>query len=109
MTKRRVEPFLAAFLARWRRLAASAVLQKPSSYGTEGHRFESCRARSTSPAFGISTFWAVIATEGLERVSEVAKATGATTGCGGCRPQIERLLAERHRETLRDGRAARSH
>ena len=49
-----------------------------------------------------------IGTEGLERVSEVARATGATTGCGGCRTQVERLLAERDRESLRDVRAARA-
>jgi len=45
---------------------------------------------------------------GLERVAAVAQATGATTGCGGCRTEIERLLAERGRETLRDARAARA-
>ena len=49
-----------------------------------------------------------IGTEGLERVSDVARATGATTGCGGCRTQVERLLAEHDRESLRDVRAARA-
>jgi ferredoxin-nitrate reductase len=50
-----------------------------------------------------------IAAGGLERVSAVAQATGATTGCGGCRAQVERILAERtrERETLHDARAAR--
>jgi NAD(P)H-nitrite reductase large subunit len=45
---------------------------------------------------------------GLERVAAVAQATGATTGCGGCRVQVERILAERKPETLRDARAARA-
>ncbi|HEU4702227.1 MAG TPA: FAD-dependent oxidoreductase, partial [Conexibacter sp.] len=45
---------------------------------------------------------------GLERVSAVAQATGATTGCGGCRTEVERILAARGRETLRDVRAARA-
>jgi NAD(P)H-nitrite reductase large subunit len=44
----------------------------------------------------------------LERVSAVAQVTGATTGCGGCRTEVERILAERYRETLRDVRAARA-
>jgi ferredoxin-nitrate reductase len=44
---------------------------------------------------------------GLERVSDVARVTGACTGCGSCRTQVERILAERPAETLRDIRAAR--
>ena len=44
---------------------------------------------------------------GLERVSEVARATGATTGCGACRVQVERMLAERATESLREIKAAR--
>src|SRR3954470_2387667 len=32
------------------RLAPVAQLDRASVYGTEGHRFESCRARSKSPA-----------------------------------------------------------
>jgi len=51
---------------------------------------------------------AAIGIEGLERVAEVARATGATTGCGGCRAQVERILAERTTESLRDIRAARA-
>jgi anaerobic selenocysteine-containing dehydrogenase/NADPH-dependent 2,4-dienoyl-CoA reductase/sulfur reductase-like enzyme/bacterioferritin-associated ferredoxin len=31
---------------------------------------------------------------GLERVEQVAATTAATTGCGGCRPGVEALLAE---------------
>ena len=49
-----------------------------------------------------------IAAGGLERVSAVAQVTGATTGCGGCRGEVERILAARGRETLRDVRAARA-
>ncbi|MGN6188258.1 MAG: molybdopterin-dependent oxidoreductase [Conexibacter sp.] len=49
-----------------------------------------------------------IAAGGLERVSAVAQATGATTGCGGCRTEVERILAAGGRETLRDVRAARA-
>jgi ferredoxin-nitrate reductase len=49
-----------------------------------------------------------IGAEGLERVAAVANATGATTGCGACRPQVERILAERSPESLRDIRAARA-
>jgi ferredoxin-nitrate reductase len=45
---------------------------------------------------------------GLERVSAVAQATGATTGCGGCRVQVERILAAHAPESLRDVRAARA-
>jgi ferredoxin-nitrate reductase len=45
---------------------------------------------------------------GLERVSAVAQATGATTGCGGCRGQVERILAEHRPESLRDVKAARA-
>jgi ferredoxin-nitrate reductase len=45
---------------------------------------------------------------GLERVSAVAQATGATTGCGGCRTQVERILAEHRPESLRDAKAARA-
>ena len=44
-----------------------------------------------------------IATGGLERLEQVAAATGASTGCGGCRPVVEELLAsahERRREPL---------
>jgi NAD(P)H-nitrite reductase large subunit len=44
-----------------------------------------------------------IAAGGLERVEQVAAATAASTGCGGCRPGVERLLAaaqERRREPL---------
>jgi len=40
---------------------------------------------------------------GLERLEQVAAATGATTGCGGCRPAVESLLGEarqRRREPL---------
>jgi ferredoxin-nitrate reductase len=44
---------------------------------------------------------------GLERVSSIARATGATTGCGGCRVQVERILAEHRPERLRDVIAAR--
>jgi ferredoxin-nitrate reductase len=51
---------------------------------------------------------AAIQAGGLERVSEVARVTGSCTGCGSCRPQIERILAERPRESLRDIRAARA-
>jgi ferredoxin-nitrate reductase len=49
-----------------------------------------------------------IAAGSLERVSTVAQVTGATTGCGGCRTEVERILAARGRETLRDVRAARA-
>ncbi|MBS1870331.1 MAG: molybdopterin-dependent oxidoreductase [Actinobacteria bacterium] len=49
-----------------------------------------------------------IAAGGLERVSAVAQVTGATTGCGGCRTEVERILAQHGRETLRDVRAARA-
>jgi ferredoxin-nitrate reductase len=49
---------------------------------------------------------AAIVAGGLTRVSEVAKHSGAATGCGGCRPAIERILAERPRESLRDARPA---
>ena len=35
-----------------------------------------------------------IAAGGLERLEQVAAATRATTGCGGCRPAVEGLLAE---------------
>jgi len=49
-----------------------------------------------------------IAAGSLERVSAVAQVTGATTGCGGCRTEVERILAQRGRETLRDVRAARA-
>lgn len=49
-----------------------------------------------------------IAANGLERVSEVARVTGAATGCGSCRPQVERILAEHPRESLRDIRASRA-
>jgi ferredoxin-nitrate reductase len=49
-----------------------------------------------------------IAAGALERVSEVAQVTGATSGCGGCRSEVERMLAGRGRETLRDVRAARA-
>jgi ferredoxin-nitrate reductase len=49
-----------------------------------------------------------IAAGGLERVSAIAEVTGATTGCGGCRAQVERILAEHRPETLRDVRAARA-
>jgi ferredoxin-nitrate reductase len=48
-----------------------------------------------------------IAANGLERLSEVARVTGACTGCGSCRTQVERILAEHPRESLRDIRAAR--
>ena len=51
---------------------------------------------------------AAIGQEGLTRVSQVAKATGATTGCGGCRTAVERILSEREEESLQDIRAARS-
>jgi NAD(P)H-nitrite reductase large subunit len=40
---------------------------------------------------------------GLERIEQVAAATAASTGCGGCRPGVEALLAqarERVREPL---------
>ena len=49
-----------------------------------------------------------IALEGLTRVSQVARETGATTGCGGCRQQVERILSEHRPESLRDARAARA-
>jgi ferredoxin-nitrate reductase len=49
-----------------------------------------------------------IATEGLTRVSQIARDTGATTGCGGCRAAVEQLIAEQPRETLREARAARA-
>ena len=45
---------------------------------------------------------------GLERVEQVARATGATTSCGGCRPSVEALLAARPAETPRDALAARA-
>ena len=51
---------------------------------------------------------AAIVNSGLTRVSEVAEHTGAATGCGSCRTQLERMLAERPRESLRDIMAARS-
>jgi ferredoxin-nitrate reductase len=38
---------------------------------------------------------------GLERVEQVAAATAASTGCGGCRPGVEALLAEA-RERVRE-------
>ena len=49
-----------------------------------------------------------ISLEGLTRVSQVARATAATTGCGGCRQQVERILSEHRPESLRDARAARA-
>ena len=49
-----------------------------------------------------------IATDGLTRVSQVAQETGATSGCGGCRSAVERILSEHRGETLRDVRAARA-
>jgi len=51
---------------------------------------------------------AAVGAEGLTRVSQVAEATGATTGCGGCRTAVERILSEHRGESLRDIRAARS-
>ena len=45
---------------------------------------------------------------GLTRVSQVARDTGATTGCGACRALVERVLAEHRPESLRDVRAARA-
>jgi ferredoxin-nitrate reductase len=51
---------------------------------------------------------AAVTANGLERVSEVARVTGACTGCGSCRTQVERILAEHPRESLRDVRAARA-
>jgi ferredoxin-nitrate reductase len=51
---------------------------------------------------------AAVGANGLERVSDVARMTGACTGCGSCRPQIERILAEHAPESLRDIRAARA-
>ena len=51
---------------------------------------------------------AAIALEGLTRVSQVARETGATSGCGGCRQQVERILSEHRPESLRDARAARA-
>ena len=44
---------------------------------------------------------------GTDVDADRARATGACTGCGSCRQQIERILAERPKETLRDIRAAR--
>ena len=38
---------------------------------------------------------------GLERVEQVASATAASTGCGGCRPAVEALIAEA-RERVRE-------
>src|SRR4051812_38309740 len=35
-----------------------------------------------------------IAARGLERLEQVAAATAASTGCGGCRPAVEALLGE---------------
>ena len=49
-----------------------------------------------------------IVANGLERVSEVARVTGACTGCGSCKSQIERILVDHRPETLRDIRAARA-
>jgi anaerobic selenocysteine-containing dehydrogenase/NADPH-dependent 2,4-dienoyl-CoA reductase/sulfur reductase-like enzyme/bacterioferritin-associated ferredoxin len=51
---------------------------------------------------------AAIAANGLERVSDVARLTGACTGCGSCRTHVERILAEHPRESLRDIRTART-
>ena len=51
---------------------------------------------------------AAIAANGLERLGDVARVTGACSGCGSCRTDVERILAERPRETLRDIRAARA-
>ena len=51
---------------------------------------------------------AAIRAHGLERVSELARVTGACSGCGSCRLDVERILAEREPETLRDIRAARA-
>ncbi|HEX2086137.1 MAG TPA: FAD-dependent oxidoreductase, partial [Solirubrobacteraceae bacterium] len=51
-----------------------------------------------------------IADGGLERLEQVALATRATTGCGGCRDEVEVLLAgaiERRSEPLRPAPAAR--
>jgi assimilatory nitrate reductase electron transfer subunit len=45
---------------------------------------------------------------GLERVEQVAQATAATTGCGGCRLAVEALLAARPAETPHDAVAARA-
>ena len=46
--------------------------------------------------------------KGSSACREVARATGARTGCGSCRAQVERILAEHRGESLRDIRAARS-
>ena len=51
---------------------------------------------------------AAIGSEGLTRVGQIARETGATTGCGGCRAAVERILSEHRGESLRDVRAARS-
>jgi ferredoxin-nitrate reductase len=48
---------------------------------------------------------------GLRTIEEVARATGASTGCGGCRPLVSDILATAERDAvteLRTLRAARS-
>jgi len=51
---------------------------------------------------------AAIAAGGLERASEVARVTGAGSGCGACRTQVERLLADHRPESLREVQASRA-
>jgi bacterioferritin-associated ferredoxin len=60
----------------------------------------SCRAVSDR------TVAAVIAS-GARTVEEIARRCGAGAQCGGCWPELERLLAEqRDRDVQRDTRAA---
>ena len=74
-------------------------------------------ARPVQPPHGVVCSCAGVTSEqidqaitagGLQRVSEVARITGATSGCGSCRVQIEQMLAARGEESLRDVRAARA-
>ncbi len=48
-----------------------------------------------------------IAERGLERVAQVAEHTGATTGCGGCRPAVQKLLDHARDERIHELRELR--
>ncbi len=56
--------------------------------------------------FGIGTNWlrALIRRHDLRTVEDVQRRCRATRGCGGCRPEVEALLAEHAAE--RDDTAA---
>lgn len=45
---------------------------------------------------------------GLRTVEEVSRATGASTGCGACRPQVSDMLATADDEAIEELRALRA-